>query len=80
MSTNMSRGSSLQAEEPPVQMHKGRRVSVFKGEPGGSWGGRKRNCDESPCPARSCGPSQILGASSILEGVDFISVSCGVIG
>ena len=28
MSTNMSRGSSLQAEEPPVQMQEGRRVCV----------------------------------------------------
>ena len=28
MSTTMSRGSSLQAEEPPVQMQEGRRVCV----------------------------------------------------
>ena len=38
MSTRRSRGGSLQEEEPPGQMHEGRRVSVFKGEPGGSWG------------------------------------------
>ena len=34
----MSGGGSLQAVEPPVQMHEGRRVSVFKGEPGGRCG------------------------------------------
>ena len=28
MSTTMSRGSSLEAEEPPVQMQEGRRVCV----------------------------------------------------
>ena len=33
MSTRRARGGSLQAEEPPGQMHEGRRVSVFKGEP-----------------------------------------------
>ena len=38
MSTRRSRGGSLQEEEPPGQMHEGRRVSVFMGEPGGSWG------------------------------------------
>ena len=32
MSIRRSRGGSLQEEEPPGQMHEGRRVSVFKGE------------------------------------------------
>ena len=30
MSTRRSRGGSLQEEEPPGQMHEGRRVSVFR--------------------------------------------------
>ena len=33
-------GSALQAEEPPVQMQEGRRVCVFKEEPGGRCGWR----------------------------------------
>ena len=37
MSTSMSGGSALHAEEPPVQMQEGRRVCVFKEEPGGRW-------------------------------------------
>lgn len=42
MSTSMSGGSALQAEEPPVQMQEGRRVCVFKesqeaGVAGGVW-------------------------------------------
>ena len=40
MSTSMSGGSALQAEEPPVQMQEGGRVCVFKEEPGGRCGWR----------------------------------------
>ena len=40
MSTRISGGSSLQAEEPPVQMQEVRRVSVIKEEPGGRCGWR----------------------------------------
>ena len=56
MSRSMSRGSSVQAEEPPVQMQEGRRVCVFKEEPEAGVAGRARNFDEIQCLARSCVP------------------------
>ena len=62
MSTNMSRGSSLQAEEPPVQMQEGRRVCVQ---------GRARRqvwLEERGIDMRSVS-GQIMWASRILEGV-----------
>lgn len=56
MSTSMSGGSALQAEEPPVQMQEGRRVCVFKEEPGGRCGWRSEELRyEIQCLARSCG-------------------------
>lgn len=56
MSTSMSGGSALQAEEPPVQMQEGRRVCVFKESQEAGVAGGVRNCDEIQCLARSCGP------------------------
>lgn len=56
MSTSMSGGSPLQAEEPPVQIQEGRRVCVFKEEPEAGVAGRARNFDEIQCLARSCVP------------------------
>lgn len=43
MSRSMSGGSSLQAEEPPVQMQEGRRVCVFKEDPEAGVAGGARN-------------------------------------
>jgi hypothetical protein len=43
MSTSMSGGSPLQAEEPPVQMQEGRRVCVFKEDPEAGVAGGARN-------------------------------------
>ena len=56
MSTSMSGGSALHAEEPPVQMQEGRRVCVFKEEPGGRCGWRSEELQyEIQCLARSSG-------------------------
>ena len=73
MSTRRSRGGSLQAEEPPGQMHEDRRVSV-QGRARRQLGLKEKELCSDPMSG------QILWASRMLEGIDFISVSCRVIG